>query len=150
MSALYAISSDPDQDKDVRDSIGTALNSISVGDKDRSLISIYFNDSLVVERIKKSDIGYSTIKLLEVKGLIDEDVFNFLRADKSCSFMLMKLPEEFTETEIKYRKYRKNDAPELIYKDQGYYIARNWGIGNIQKFMDKISSKFSQIKYEVN
>ena len=150
LSALYAISSDPDQDKDVRDSIGTALNSISVGEKDRSLISIYFNDELCVEKIKKSDIGCSTVKILEDNGLIDEGVFKLLREDKSCSFMLLKLPEEFTETEIKYRKYRANDAPELIFNDQGYYVARNWGIGNIQRFMDKMTGQFSQIRYEMH
>ncbi len=148
LSALYAISSDPDQDKDTRDSIGTALNSISVGERDRSLISIYFNDELYVEKIKKSDIGYSTVKLLEDKGLINDTIFKFLREDKSCSFQLLKLKEEFTETEVKYRKYRTNDEPELVFNGQGYYVARNWGIGNIQKFIDKILKSFSQIRYE--
>lgn len=148
LSALYAISSDPDQDKDVRDSIGTALNSISVGGKDRSLISIYFNDELCVGKIKKSDIGCSTIKLLEGNGLIDEDAFKFLRKDKSCSFMLLKLPGEFTPTEIQYRKYRTNDDPELIFNSQGYYVVRSWDVGNIQRFMDKMTGRFPQIRYE--
>jgi hypothetical protein len=148
LSALYAISSDPDQDKDVRDSIGTALNSISVGEKDRSLMSVYFNGELCVDKIKKSDVGYSTVKLLEEKGLIDEDVFQFLREDRSCSFMLLKLPKEFTKTEVKYRKYRTNDDPELIFNNQGYYVARNWGVGNVQRFIDKISARFSQLRYE--
>jgi len=64
--------------------------------------------------------------------------------------MLLKLPEEFTETEIKYRKYRTNDSPELTFNDQGYYVARNWGIGNIQRFMDKMTGRFSQIRYEMH
>ena len=148
LSALYAISSDPDQDKDVRDDIGTALNSISVGEKDRSLISIYFNGKLCVEKIKKSDIGLSTVRLLEDNDLIDEGAFKFLREDKSCSFMLLKLSAEFTETEVKYRKYRINDDPELIFNDQGYYVVRNWGVGNIQRFMDKMTGRFPQLRYE--
>jgi hypothetical protein len=149
MSALYAISSDPDQDKDVRDNISTALNSISGGEKDRSLISISYSDELYVENIRKSDIGYSSVMLLEQKNLIDEDVFKFLREDKSCSFLLLKLPEEFTETEVKYGKYRSKSEPELIFNGQGYYVARNWGIGNIQRFIDKLSTKFPGLQYQV-
>jgi len=149
MSALYAISSDPDQEKDVRDNISTALDSISSGGKDRSLISIYFENKVCVENIKKSDIGYSTVKLLEKNGLIDQSAFRFLRDDKSCSFQLLKLPEEFTESEVKYGKYRSRNEPEIIFNDKGYYVARNWGIGNIQKFMDKISNRFQQIRYEL-
>lgn len=150
LSALYAISSDPDQDKDVRDKISIALDSISGTSKDRSLLNIYFNGELYVQDIKKSDLGFSTVKLIEEKGLLDDDVFNFLREDRSCSFQLLKMPSEFTETEIKYRKYRTNDEPELLYSGTGYYVARNWGIGNIQRFMDKMSGKLSQIKYQKN
>lgn len=150
LSALYAISSDPDQDKDTRDNISSALDSISGTTKDRSLLNIYFDNELTVQNIKKSDLGYSTVKLIEEKGLINDEIFNFLRQDKSCSFQLLKQPDEFTETEVKYRKYRTNDEAELTYKGKGYYIARNWGIGNIQRFMDKISNKFPQIKFEIN
>ena len=62
----------------------------------------------------------------------------------------LKLPEEFTETEIKYRKYRVNEDPELFFNGKGYYVARNWGIANIQRFMDKFSSRFPLIKYIIN
>lgn len=148
LSALYAISSDPDQEKDVRDNIGKAINSISVGEKDRSLISIYFNDEPYVENIRKSDIGFSTVRLLEDNGLIDEEAFEFLREDRSCSFILLKLPAEITEGEIKHRRYRINDDPELIFNGQGYYVARNWNIENIQGFMDKMTSRFPGICYE--
>lgn len=150
LSALYALSSDPDQDKDVRDNISSALDSISGTSKDRSLLNIYFNDEIYVQDIKKSDLGYSTVKLIEEKGLLNDEVFNFLREDKSCSFQLLKMPSEFTETEIKYRKYRTNDEPELMFNGNGYYVARNWGIGNIQRFMDKMSDKLSQINYQKN
>ena len=150
LSALYAISSDPDQDKDVRDNISSALDSISGTSKDRSLLNIYFNDKIYVQNIKKSDLGFETVKLIKEKGLLDDEVFNFLREDKSCSFQLLKMPSEFTETEIKYRKYRNNDKPELVLNGNGYYVARNWNIGNIQRFMDKISDKLYQIKYQKN
>ncbi|MBL4759351.1 MAG: PD-(D/E)XK nuclease family protein [Mariprofundaceae bacterium] len=150
LSALYAISSDPDQEKDVRDNIGSALKSISNNQKDRSLLSIYFNDQLCVEKIKKSDIGYRTVKLMEEKNLIDQAMFDFLRHDKSCSFQLLKLKEEATETEIKYKKYRLNAEPEFIFDGVGYYVVRNWGINNIQKFIANITKQAPQLRYEVH
>jgi len=150
LSALYAISSDPDQDEDVRDKIGSALNSISGNKKDKSLLSIYFAEELVVEKIKKSDIGYRTVKILEEKELIDNDMFNFLREDRSCAFQLIKLKEEATETEIKYRKYRLNYDPELIFNDKEYYVVRNWGINNIKKFISNITRKVPQLRYQIH
>ena len=148
LSALYAISSDPDQEKDVRESISTALDSISSGAKDRSLISIFFNDKLVIEKIKKSAIGSSTIQVLDENGLIDDGSLDFLKEDKSCSFDFLKELEDITENEVKYRRYRTNNNPELVFNGQSYYVARNWGIGNIQGFMEKISGRFPQIRYE--
>ncbi|MBN4073442.1 PD-(D/E)XK nuclease family protein [Mariprofundus ferrooxydans] len=150
LSALYAISSDPDQEKDVRDNIGFALKSISNNQKDRSLLSIYYNDKLCVEKIKKSDIGYRTVKLMEEKNLIDQAMFDFLRRDKSCSFQLLKLKEEATETEIKYKKYRLNAEPEFIFDGVGYYVVRNWGINNIKKFIANITKQAPQLRYEVH
>ena len=123
---------------------------ISNNQKDRSLISIYYNDQLQVERIKKSDIGYCTVKLLAKKNLIDQEMFNFLRNDKSCSNQLLKLKEEATETEIKYSKYRLKDEAELLFNHKGYYVARNWGKSNIHKFIDKLTTKVPQLKYEVH
>jgi hypothetical protein len=150
LSALYAISSDPDQDKDVRDNIASALEGISSNQKDRSLLSILYQNELQVEKIKKSDIGYRTVKLLEEKKLIDKGMFQFLREDKSCSFQLLKLKEEMTETEIKYRKYRLNSEPELYFENKGYYVARNWSIGNINRFIGNITKKIPDLSYEVH
>ncbi|MCK5824524.1 MAG: PD-(D/E)XK nuclease family protein [Ichthyobacteriaceae bacterium] len=150
LATLYAISSDPEQEKDTRDNATTALSNLSKGNKDRSLYSIKFNDKIEADKIKKSDIGYSTVKTLEKNGLINDEVFDFLRKDKSCSFLLIKLAEEMTETETKYSKYRVNNEPELIFKDKGYYIARNWGIGNIEKFIKKMTTKFRDLKYETH
>ena len=150
LSALYAISSDPDQEKDLRDNINSTLNSISGNQKDRSLLSISYANNIEVNKIKKSDIGYCTVKLLEDKNLINEEIFNFLREDKSCSFQLLKLKEELTETEKKYRKYRVNNEPELFWENKGYYIARNWGKDNIQNLIKKFTQKFPSLKYKVH
>lgn len=150
LAALYAISSDPDQDKDVRDDIGSALNSISSNQKDRSLLSIYYNDALQAEKIRKSDIGYRTVKILEENELIDERMFSFLRNDKSCSFLLLKQKEEMTETELKYGRYRANSEPEMHYGDKGYYVVRNWGKNNIQKFIDKMEKAVTLLSYEIH
>lgn len=150
LSALYAISSDPDQEKDVRDNISSALKSISNNQRDTSLLSISYNGIKEIEKIKKSDLGYKTIELLDSKRLIDQDLFTFLRKDKSCSFQLLKLKEEMTETEIKYRKYRHNMEPELFYDDKGYYVARNWGKSNIHKFIKAITKKVPMLSYEIH
>lgn len=150
LSALYAISSDPEQDEDVRDNIGSALDSISSSGKDRSLLTISFNGKEEVSKIKKSDIGFKTVELLNDKGLINDEMFNFLRNDKTCSFLLLKQEAEMTETEMKYRKYRPNLEPELIYKNKGYYVARNWGKDNFKKFIDIMERTVSGLKYEVH
>ncbi len=146
-AALYAISSDPEQEKDTRDSIDTALSNLS-GSKDRSLYSIIFNGNDESEKFKKADIGYKTVNLLEKKGLIDDMVFNYLINDKSASSSLLKEKEDMTETEMKYRKYRFNGEPELIYKDKNYYVVRNWGINNTDSFIKKMSNKFSELEYK--
>jgi len=150
LSALYAISSDPEQEEDIRDNISSALQSISSGTKDRSLLTISYNGIKEVEKIKKSDIGYKTVELLNEKGLIDSSLFNFLRKDKTCSFLLLKLKEEMTETEIKYSKYRPKLEPELFYEDKGYYIARNWGKTNYKKFIDIMTKKVPLLSYEIH
>lgn len=150
LSALYAISSDPDQDKDVRDNISNALDSISGTERDRSLLTISYDNEPFVEKIKKSDIALCTVQLLDQKGLIDQTVFEFLRNDKSCAFQLLKQADEFTEGEIKYRRYKVNDEPELVYDGKGYYVARNWGISNITKFIEKITKKLPKIHFEIH
>jgi len=146
-AALYAISSDPDQEKDTRDSIDTALSNLS-GSKDRSLYSIIFDGNDNGERFRKSDIGYKTVKLLEKNGLMNDKVFDYLSNDKSASFPLLKEKENMTETEMKYRKYRFNGEPELIYNDKNYYVVRNWGINNTEIFIKKMSNKFSKLEYK--
>ncbi|WP_321532378.1 hypothetical protein [uncultured Desulfuromonas sp.] len=117
--------------------------------KDRSLLSVSYGGEVYQERFRKSDIGYLTVKLLEDKNLINQDVFNFLREDSSCSFALLKRFDEMTETEKKYSKYRANKEPELMFEGHGYYVARNWGVGNIQAFIEKMESKFPGMSYSI-
>jgi len=116
--------------------------------KDRSTYSISFKGKTVFEGFKKSDIGLNTVLLLEQRNMIDEDVFNYLREDKSCSFQLLKKSVEVTSTEKKYRKYRVNQEPELVFDGEGYYVARNWGVGNVEGFILKIKQRFPEIDYE--
>ncbi|MEX2565064.1 MAG: PD-(D/E)XK nuclease family protein [Cyclobacteriaceae bacterium] len=149
LASLYAISSDPEQEKDTRDNIREALDSLS-SDKDRSTYNIKYNGEIFSRNFKKSDIGLQTINLLNAKGLIDDNTIKYLRKDKSCSFLLLKKKEDFSDTEIKYRKYKTNDPPELIYKGEEFYVARNWGIGNIHKLIDKFTEKFPGLEYETN
>lgn len=148
LAALYAISSDPEQDKDVRDNATTALANLSSSSKDRSLYSISYNGNTEIEKIKKSDIGLSTVNILDKHGLINDETFKFLRTDKTCSFQLLKKLEEVTENEKKYGKYRVNSEPELLFNNTEYFVARNLGKQNTDKFIKKMSKKFGNLKYE--
>ncbi|WP_292780299.1 hypothetical protein [Methylophilus sp. UBA6697] len=118
-----------------------------ISGKDRSLFSISYSGDVFESGFKKSDISFYTIKLLEKYGLIDHEVFNLLRNDLSSSFRLLKLSEEITEKEKRYTKYRWSREPEFHFEGKGYYIARNWGIGNIQPFIEKMQNRFEGLKY---
>lgn len=153
LSAMYAISTDESQDEEVRETTNKALNALSSSNRDYSTISLSFDESPYETNFKKSDIGFYTVKLLNEKGLIDENVFNFLREDKSCNFQLIRTKQE-VNTETEHKKYRVNSAPELIYEGEKYFVARNWGrvngFDNTEKFIEKIGEKFPQIKYKRN
>lgn len=116
--------------------------------RDYSRYSISYEGAEPKEPFKKADIGYMTIKLLEQQNLIDEKVFQFLRKDKSSNFQLLKKLDEMSDVEKQYKKYRHDDEPELVYKGEGYYVVRNWGVDNIGSFIEKIENKFPSIKYE--
>ena len=117
--------------------------------KDRSLFSISYAGEPYQSQFKKSDIGYFTVMLLKDKNLIDRAVFDFLREDTSCSFKLLKQPEEMTETEKRYSKYRFTKDAELFFEGQGYYVARNWGVNNVQRLIDKMETKFPELSYSI-
>ena len=115
------------------------------GNKDRSTFTLSYEDTVYSSGFKKSDIGLKTVKALDEYGLIDPSTFEFLRNDRSCSFQLLKTIDEITDTERKYGRYRYNHEPELSYKGSGYYVARNWGIGNIDPFIESVSSRFPKL-----
>ena len=115
----------------------------------RIFISVYYDNELYKESFIQADIGYFTVNLLKEKGLIDADVFAFLREDRSCGHNLLKLLEEITDTEQKYKRYRLNREPEYYHDNQGYYIARNWGRNNIDGFIKRMQERFPKIKYEI-
>jgi hypothetical protein len=100
LAALYAIGSDPSQDKETRENATTALSNLSTSSKDRSKYLIKLDD-YHSDVIKKSDIGLYTFKALEENNLIDEKSFKFLKKDKSCNFFLVKSKDEVTENEAK-------------------------------------------------
>ena len=120
------------------------------GGRDTSRYSIHYNGQLVHGDIRKSDIGFCTVQLLNDQGLIDQNVFDFLREDNSCNFQLLKLESEVTEANRKYNKYRVSRDPELIYDDLEYYVARNWGKESARNFAGKITARFPDITYSVH
>jgi hypothetical protein len=115
--------------------------------RDRSRFSILYAEQPFEDNFLKADIGYQTVKLLEAHNLIDNDTFEFLRNDMSCSHKLLKAIEEITDGERRNRKYRFSNEPELVFNDVGYYVARNWGVTNAGKFMDSMKTRFPQITY---
>lgn len=149
LASLYAISNDPTQDKDLRDEISMTLKSLNTNTKDRSTINIFYNDKKFHSNILKSDIGLKTINMLEANNLITTENFEDLRNNTSCSFQLLKRKDEITENEKRYRKYKYDSAPELKFNGEEYFIARNWGINNIGKFINFIESNFTGVRYEV-
>jgi hypothetical protein len=147
-AALYAISSDPNQELDVRDKVKDALSSIATTGRDRSVVSISYQNADPI-KCKKSDIGLQTVLLLDSNDLINDQVFDWLSDDFSCGFKLLKKREEVRDNEAKYGRYRVRQDPEFDYKTQGYYVARNWGIGNIGRFISKMKSKFPGLEFTV-
>lgn len=116
--------------------------------RDTSKINIYYDGELQHERIKKADIGLMTVLTLLDKGLLDQNTFDYLREDKTCSFDLIKTKEQVTSTEEKYRKYRVSYDPDFEFLGVGYYVARNWGRNGSEKFKEKMENHFSSLKFE--
>lgn len=118
------------------------------GSKDRSVLSLFVGGELFEKDFKKSDVGLFTVLALAQNNLIDEDAFQFLRHNKTCSFQLLKKREEIKATEDKYKKYRTHLEPEFTYQGQEYYVARNWGLPNTKRFMEEIQNRFSSLRFE--
>lgn len=119
-------------------------------DKDRSTYTLTINNEVYAAGFKKSDIGLKAVSALKDYGLIDGPAFEFLRADKSSSFLLLKTLAEMTDTEKTYGKYRFRQKPELIFSGKDYYVARNWSVGNIQTFINSMQQRFPQLKINVD
>lgn len=117
--------------------------------KDRSVLTLSIDGEPFKSKFKKSDIGLNTVLAIIDANLLDDDAFQFLRNDTSCSFQLLKTEDEVTDTERKYSKYRVASAPEVNYCEKGYYVARNWGIGNIKGFIDRMTQRFPQLSYSI-
>jgi hypothetical protein len=117
--------------------------------KDRSVLTLYIDGESFKSRFKKSDIGLNTVLAIKHAGLLDSGVFELLRNDTSCSFQLLKKADEVTDTERKYSKYRVSGEPEIEHEGVGYYVARNWGIGNISGFINRMIERFPTLSYEI-
>lgn len=150
LATLYAISSDPEQEEDTRDNVSIALNNLSSNNKNRDLYSIKYNGDIEVEKIRKSDIGLFTVKTLEKHNQLDQESFNFLKKDKSCTHNLLKTTEEILDYEIKYSRYRIKNEPEIIFEGKGYYVARNWGAKSTDVFIKKMKKKFKNLDYDIS
>lgn len=144
---------DQSQDVEVGEITNNTSDNLSSINRDQTTISLFFEENPIALNFKKSDIGLFTVKLLDQKGLIDENVFSFLREDKSCSFQLVRKKQEVI-TETEFKKYRVHNPPELIYEGENYWVARNWGkvngIDNTERLIEKITRRFSKIRYNRN
>ena len=149
LSALYAISNDPNQDIDTRDSITDALDKISEG-RDKSTYQLNYNGVTFISNVKKSDIGLQTVKLLYENNLITPEIIEFLKSDRSCSFPLIKKTDESLNNSSEAKKYRIGGIAELNYNNVEYYVARNWGKENTEKFITRFTEKFTGLTYETD
>ena len=116
--------------------------------RDTSRINIYYQNHLACESIKKADIALKTVLLLQEKNLINTEVLEFLKNDRTCRFDLLKTQDQVTENEEKYGKYRISSDPEFVYANTDYYIAMNWGREGCERFKTKIEEYFPDLKFE--
>lgn len=148
LAALYAFSVDEEQEESDRNIVTAALSSITNNSKDKSRIKLSYKD-FESEPFRKSDIGFQTIQLLNKMNLITSENFDSIANDKSCSFKLLKQLKEMTLKEQEYKRYRHNQAPEFEFNGSEFYIARNWGINNIDPFITKFEKMFTGLKYKL-
>jgi len=148
LASLYAMTTDPKVDPEERDHFKSTLDQIQGSTRDRSLYNIFYKGSLIHKEIKKSDIGRCTIKTLEKFKELNKDTFEFLRQDRTSRFDLLKQKSEVTDNEEKYRKYRVHRKPEVIFNGMEFYVARNWGKLNTERFIEKMKIHFPNLEYE--
>jgi len=148
LASLYAMTTDPEVEQETRERFKSTLDDIQGATRDRSLYNIYYDEELIHSKIKKSEIGRCTIKTLEQFNMINDEIFTYLRNDRTSSFNLLKDASEVTANEEKYRKYGVNSKPEFTFNNNGYYVARNWGKENTELFTNKMMERFPKLQYE--
>ncbi len=116
--------------------------------RDRSTFTLSVKGEVCASGFKKSDIGFNTLSALSDHNLIDPQDFEFLRADRTCRFLLLKKAEEITDNEKKYGKYRYRREPEFSYGGEHFYVARNWGFRGTAKFIEIMTERFKGLEIE--
>jgi hypothetical protein len=116
--------------------------------KDRSLFSLYYNKDLVISNSRKSNIGLALMEVLLKYNLLNQNIINILKEDKSTGFSFLKEVGDLTENERKHNRYGSSDRlPDLQFEGKDYFISRNWGQKNVIKFLDKMKAYFPELSY---
>lgn len=143
LAAFYAISSDPNQEKEVREVAEKVLRSL--GTKDYSPYTITLDGKVVMSNVKKTAVGREITRVLIDAGISEPD-FSRLKADRSSAFPLLKQGAEITDNERKYNRYRERSVEPLMYQGVGYYVSGNWGEDNIPKFQIFLKQTFPRVE----
>ncbi len=144
LAALYAISSDPNQDQELRDDADKIVRS---GSKDFSTFAVLFDGKVVRRQVKKTALGREIANVLIESGITAEQ-FIQLKSDRSSSFSLLKTVAEITAAEKEYNRYRESKESPVVFDGTEYYVSGNWGDNNIPKLQDFLKKHFSMIKLE--
>lgn len=141
LSAYYAISTDSEQEPEMREKAEEIIAS-QTKSKDYSNLKLTINGIIVAENIKKTDIGRVLVKELITSGIVNSENFSKLEEDKSSSFKLLKERESITEAETTYRRYKVNENDKIEFLGKTYYASGNWGITNLPKLKKFIYNNF--------
>jgi len=118
--------------------------------KDRSLFNLYYNQVLEVSKSKKSNIGVGLMQILVKYELLNQNLVEILKEDKTTHFCFLKEVVDLTEGEKKYNRYGSWDrAPDLHFEGREYFITRNWGQSTVLKFLEKMKEIISGLSYSI-
>ena len=145
LAAFYAISSDPEQEKETRDQADKVIQYFSNGVKDYGRYAVRLDGNTKKSDIVKTNIGREVAAIVIEEGL-SRDEFELIKADKSSGFELLKQDHEITEGEKKYNRYRLLKQDPVVFEGQSYYASGNWGENNISKFQAFLDKNFPLIK----
>lgn len=128
LAALYAISSDPEQEKDTRDNIREALDSLSTG---KDYTKYIYNG----QKYRKN-----RLVLAVIKDYVDKNPSTTYTTLKSIFPDSLQGRETFTtETDAKQKRDRRNfiaDNEIITLADTTIAVSTQWGIGNINPFIE--------------